>query len=172
MNCCRSRPAGGMAYAADLKSAFCGFESRAGYHFQPQKDSNRCQLLPFRLFISRFRRFSKSKQDFGNQTWERAKLFPEVEMAAPGGSAAPLRSIRFGTMTGISVPCSARLVGCRDTAALYLRQKTLPPTLYHAESFAHHTKREQKRESRPRKKSSLEKDVFKQAETELYDICP
>ena len=28
-------PAGGMAYAADLKSAFCGFESRAGYHFLP-----------------------------------------------------------------------------------------------------------------------------------------
>ena len=25
-------PAGGMAYAADLKSAFYGFESRAGYH--------------------------------------------------------------------------------------------------------------------------------------------
>ena len=83
MDRCRSRPAGGMAYAADLKSAFCGFESRAGYHFQPQKDSNRCRLLPFRLFISRFRRFSKSKQDFGNQTRERAKLFPEVEMAAP-----------------------------------------------------------------------------------------
>ena len=47
MNHCLSRPAGGMAYAADLKSAFCGFESRAGYHHFQRLTANYRQKSDF-----------------------------------------------------------------------------------------------------------------------------